>query len=376
MVLIHPDNWHDVVESIASTKAKNPKVVVIGPKDAGKSTFIRFAFEKLSDRFASLCRLEADCGQPDFSPPGVLNLAVRQSSPERTQIVSQRFLGFVNPSSNPMLYASVVSKVFEDYEREFSKSPLFVNCHGWDTGMGKTTWESVITLVQPDFVVHVDSDADTAQIDVFPSNPFLSASLPVPSPVWLPISRIIVLGEEEGKKKESASDRRWVKYASHFRPDLAFRNEFRASSPLDFYKYPYVKMLDLDVSSIILSFPCSDVALTARSVEATIVGLVNAESGQCICLGFVAAVDDAKMYTVIPPNIPLALGASISEIVRGDMNWSPRDQIFHLGKFTSVDFTDRPHGEPYFLTNVLVDDAAGAKSASTRTNLQRKRLRK
>ena len=376
MVLIYPDDWHDAVEKIASGSTAEPRIVVLGPQGAGKSTFIRFALDKLISRYPSVCRLEADCGQPDLSPPGVLNLSVKHQDRGRVEIVSQRFLGFVNPATNPISYAKVVGEVFEDYKREFSACPLFVNCHGWDTGLGKTTWESVITLVNPTLVVHVDSDEDTARLDILPNNAFLKGTYPVPEPEWLPISRVIVMDEVEGKKKETSADRRWVKYASHFRPDLLFKDEFRACPPLEFYKYPYTRMLVLELSKITFSFPCSDaVPEPTKAVEALIVGLCNSASGQCVCLGFVAASDAAKLYVVVPPNIPKALGDTIDHVVRGDMNWSPRDQVTHKGKFTSVDFTSNEHGEPYFLTNVLVDDAAGARSASTRTNLQRKRLR-
>ena len=115
-----------------------------------------------------------------------------------------------------------------------------------------------------------------------------------------------------------------------------------------------------------------------RAISNTIVGLCNAESGQMICLGFVAGCTESVISVIIPPNIPEKSGKAINHIVRGEMNWSPRDGVCHKGRITSTDFLplncDEYIGRPNFLGLSLRDDTSGATKPSTRTNLRRKRL--
>jgi hypothetical protein len=374
---IYPDDWHDAVELFQTVPS--PRIVVCGRVGAGKSSFIRFATSKMLEKCATVCRLEGDCGQPDNTPPGVLSLSLSHAERgKKVQIVSQRFLGFVTPGTEPVQYMAVVSKVYHDYVERFSDIPLFVNMHGWNNGVGLLTWKAAVTVVQPDFVVHIG--ADEAQFEIPERNPFLDGEYAVPSPRWIKLSKVIVLpGDKVGEElsKEVPSDRRWKRFASHFRPDLMYKNEFKSCHPNEFFKDPYVKVFRLPRAETSIEFPCCDLAPPDphRAILSTIVGLVNKESGQLVCLGYVASCDDSEIRILIPPNIPVEFGECIDTIIRGEMNWSPRERVRHNGKITSTDFLPHkcdPEGMPYFLPNSLDDDLS--KTASTRTNLLRKRL--
>ena len=372
MVVIKPDEWHEIPDRIQALKC--PTVLVCGAKGVGKSSFIRFALEKLQGKYKGICRLEADCGQPDHTAPGVLSLALYDSSSSNPKIVSQRFLGTVNPGTDPFAYVDVVSKVYGDYRERHSDKPLFVNMHGWSTGTGMLTWEAVILVVQPDIVVHIGG----SELSISERNPFVSGEFTVPSIEWIRPSPIIVMEDEESAvyNKELAGDRRWKRFASHFRPDLAFKDEFKSCHPKEFFRYPYVKLLTLPRDSTSISFVCSNdpPSDVYRAIDKLIVGLCNSASGQLICLGFVVdATNPTGLSILIPPNIPERFGASIDSIVRGEMNWSPRDRVSHKGKITSTDFLP-PNcpSMPYFLPNYLVTEVS--KTASTRSNLKRRRL--
>ena len=343
---------------------------------------IRFLMEKLKTRYDSICRLEADCGQPDHTPPGVLSLSLRESVSSRVKLVSQRFLGFVNPSTDPFLYVKVVSQLYDDYRRGFCNSPLFVNMHGWSTGTGIETWAAVLLTIQPDFVVYLGDDEN--EFEITSRNSFISADLPVPSSEWIRLSGIITIDEVANlpnRSQEIAGDQRWKKFASHFRPDLAFKDEYKSCHPSEFFRYPFVRLITLNISDTHISFPgnCGEVIPIdpLRAVVSRIVGLSNSESSQLICLGFVVAFDLTTISIVIPPNISETYGQAINSIVRGEMNWSPRDRVCHNGRVTSTDFLPiggDPSGLPYFLPHSLKDEGSGAAKASSRTNLRRKRL--
>lgn len=377
MVLIKPDEWHVVAERFEGLQAL--RILVCGGKGVGKSTFIRFMLEQLQSKYKGVCRLEADCGQPDHTAPGVLSLALYDSTSTRPKIVSQRFLGSVNPGTNPFTYVEAVSQVFGDYQARHSTKPLFVNMHGWSTGTGILTWDAVIQVVQPDFVVHIGKEG--SELAISERNPLVSQDCPPPKFELIKLSPIIVMGEDEETlnwNKELASDRRWKRYASHFRPDLLVKDEFKSCHPKEFFLSPFVRLMKLEKRVLTVSFPqCNKAPSNVyAAINNTIVGLCNSESSQMICLGFVASVDDPTTVSVIiPPNIPEKFGLSINSIVRGEMNWSPRDRVCHKGKITSTDFL--PPGcdsMPYFLPNTLVSEVS--KTASTRTDLKRRRLMK
>lgn len=377
MVLIIPDGWHDIEDIFNMSQGSPIRVLVLGSKGVGKSTFTRFFTGKLGPKIGALCRIETDCGQPDFSPPGVLNLAVLRNN-EKIQVVSQRYVGFVTPSVNPIAYVECIEKLFKDYEGRFANIPLIVNLHGWNMGMGRKTYEAAIHIIKPDFVVHIGSSKEDPSFAVEPINPFISIFLPAPQPSWLSLAPVVLLtDDEEGRciASMTARDKRWVKYATHFRPDLVIRNEYKSAHPRDFFLSPFCRLLSLSKASVSVSLPYANTVPQDpfKLLEQLLVGLCNSASGQCVCLGFVDSIDDEGVYVVIPPNIPKIMTDSIDEIVKGEMNWSPREQISYNGKTTSTDFTTNPEGEPYFLTRVLVDDDI-AKTASTRTNLGRKRL--
>ena len=373
MVLIMPDDWHQVVHDIAAISF--PKVVVIGLKGAGKSTFCRFLGDQLLTKFPSVCTLETDCGQPEHTAPGTISLTEKsRTGGSPIGIVSQRFLGFVNPGTNPFAYIETVELVHGDYATGFGSHPLIVNCHGWGSGTGKETWEAIITLVQPDFVVHIGTEC--AELPIAGNNPFLSnPDLPIPTPRWMPLSKVIVMDDSK-LTQSSSSDKRWIKFASHFRPDLVRRDTFKSSPISSFFVSPFSRALELEVASVAITVPCCDEPppRPIAAIESTVVGLCNAETGQCICMGFVASVDAEFVCLFIPPNIPARLADRIDLIVRGEVNWSPRDQVCHKGKTTGTDFTAIPGGEPFFLTNVLAGEGTGARVPSSRTNLKRRRL--
>ena len=374
MVLIFPDDWDDVLRILKPSMDSGVCIVVLGNKAVGKSTFIRFLVTKLGAR---ICRMETDCGQPDYSPPGVLNLSVL-SDPNRVQVVSQRYLGFVTPSADPIAYVECVEKLCIDYERTLAGTPLVVNLHGWNIGIGAKTYEAVLQVVKPDFVIHIGGNKDDASFAIEAHNPFTSVPLAVPTPVWYGLSPVICLtDDEEGRNLSSmkARDKRWVKFASHFRPDLVTRKEYKSSHPCDFFVPPFSRLLTIPKSKVAVKFLHAQIFPRDPfgNIENLIVGLCNSGSGQCVCLGFVSAADGENVYVLIPPNVLKTFTDSVDQIWRGEMNWSPREQICFNGKTTSTDFTSNPDGEPFFLTNVLVDSDL-AKTASTRTNLARKRL--
>lgn len=382
MVVVIPEDWNLEIDRILRGGVTKSTIVVLGAKGNGKSTFVRvlsdFCLKYDEGSYRRVAILDTDCGQPEKTAPGVMSLFVKEVDLKGVTInrmVSQRFVGFVNPAVNPFLYTQIVGELFGDFSRSESLAgvPLIVNCHGWGSGCGRETWEAVISTVRPDLIVQLGSLDGGVNLDC--QNSFLDAAdTPMKSslPELRVLSKVISVNDESG----SSSDKRWVKFATHFRPDLARKESFKASHPQEFFVWPYSKFVSLAVAKICFSFPCLDAPSSILSeqlgaVEKSIVGLCHSESGQCICLGFVDSVSLDKIGVFVPPSISHELVAIIDLVVKGDVHWSPRERVSHRGKTSIVD-TPFEEEEAFYLQNVLGGSAA--RLPSSRTNLKRSRL--
>ena len=381
MSLIIPDDWHDSVNRMQQIHSTTPlRAVVIGPKNVGKSTFVRFVTDKLlkSDQQA-VFTLETDCGQPDNTPPGIISLTRRRLLPNSdfvdNEIISQRFLGFTNPASNPFTYIRTIEQVVSDHSFLHQQHPLIVNCHGYGTSVGKETWEAIITSIQPEVVIYIGCP----KFEVREDHAFLSNPVPVRTIIeWITLSKVIVLGEDKkhtDPNQTTSSDYRWIKFAQHFRPDLISRNVYKSCHPKDFFIFPFTRLLEIiQPSKLQLTFPCFDEPPSdpLRAIEGTIVALIGA--GQVVSLAYVARTSSDQISLIIPPNVLLNRIQTVDTIARGEMNWSPRDKVAYNGKSTSTDYITSD--EPYFLTKVLGGDGTGAKLPRARADLKRRRLSK
>lgn len=78
-----PEDWRaavsDVLEALqASTEGvvPVPTTVLVGPKGVGKSTLARFLVNQLLNSHPVVAFLDADCGQPEMTPPGVVSVTL------------------------------------------------------------------------------------------------------------------------------------------------------------------------------------------------------------------------------------------------------------------------------------------------------------
>jgi len=389
MSIITPDDWHDVAEKLVERALAGPiRVVIIGIRNVGKSSFGRFLTLKLCQRIDSgIFSLETDCGQPDNTPPGVISLSHRfhNKSLDRHQslIKSSRYLGIVNPAIEPFLYMEEVRQVFNDYRAIPNAGSLIVNCHGYGSGVGLETWETIITLVEPHVVVHIGNEV--GELPLREPIQYLT-DLPRPSnpAEWIPLSPIIV-NHTSGSpstggdpNQASGADYRWIKFAEHFRPDLVRKNTYKSANPRDFFVYPYCRLYTIDPRKLQLKFPFFDSPEGPSKPWEAIEGLtvaLTAESGpiQFICMAFVLHVSTQSVQLIIPPNIRISAMSTMTAIVRGDVNWSPRDRVSYKNKTTNAESTCA-YEEAYFLHNVLGGDDSGANQASSRADLKRRRL--
>lgn len=109
------------IEGLVESTQNPPKVLICGPKKTGKSSLARRVINALLAHHDSVNLLEADCGQPQFGPPGFVSMTnvseplllpphcvLRQ--PDETMVI-----GDVSAESNPITYINTIRKLLEGH---------------------------------------------------------------------------------------------------------------------------------------------------------------------------------------------------------------------------------------------------------------------
>ncbi|PRW58709.1 polynucleotide 5 -hydroxyl-kinase NOL9 [Chlorella sorokiniana] len=215
-----PPLWHQAAGEVQHTLAaaaaaqggagagqagQPPVIVVCGAKKVGKSTFARFLLNSLLARHGCVAYLDTDCGQPEFTAPGLVSLNLVTApvlGPPHMHLrrpAAAFFVGDVSPANDPARYLQYVRELYRWYcrhggaaaaeaagssgsgsgsqqqqqqqQQQLQLPPLVVNTHGWVKGMG---YDVLVELLQGLPVSHM--------IQIAASNP--KKNLP-PGSFWL-----------------------------------------------------------------------------------------------------------------------------------------------------------------------------------------------
>ncbi|PSK38510.1 Polynucleotide 5'-hydroxyl-kinase grc3 [Elsinoe australis] len=176
----------------AREEAEPPRVLVSGPKAAGKSTFCRclinaIVSERQADSERTCFLLDLDPGQPEFGPAGQVSLvqirapvlgpafthcSMRPGLPYRT--IRAHTLAANSPREDMDFYlrcAVNLCKHYVDLSKQFDDAPLVINCPGWVTGSGTALVERLIkSITVTDAVVFEPSDFQQQDPISFPKS--------------------------------------------------------------------------------------------------------------------------------------------------------------------------------------------------------------
>ncbi|SCU93442.1 LADA_0G03114g1_1 [Lachancea dasiensis] len=153
----HQANLHDM------------RVMVLGGKNCGKSTFLRLLLQRLlhtnEDEHEPIFYLDLDPGQPEFSRPDCISLSKIDKSLELGNPLAQsnftpiaeRYIGTNSPSSFPTQYLKEVSELFDSFSSEFHMGTTLLNVPGWIKGFGIQILNYLINNFKPTHIVLVDS---------------------------------------------------------------------------------------------------------------------------------------------------------------------------------------------------------------------------
>lgn len=144
------------------------RVVAIGPKSSGKSTFNRLLCNTLLSKpsVKKLLYLDLDPGQPEFGPPGQLSLVevtasilgpsfthLARAQATRSRLIRSHTIAATSLKDDPDHYLACARDLAQHAKNQY---PLVVNSCGWVTGLGANVLEDLISLAGITDVVVLD----------------------------------------------------------------------------------------------------------------------------------------------------------------------------------------------------------------------------
>ncbi|KAM3162597.1 hypothetical protein ACU8KH_02850 [Lachancea thermotolerans] len=168
------ERWHTSLSDLTFFHKNSPhdmRVVVLGGKNSGKSTFLRLLAQRLlhtgrqEDDF--LYFLDIDSGQAEFSRPDCISLSKLGSNFElgnhlgqaEAEQVLEYYVGTSSPHVFPTKYLSDVSRLIDSFSEENFMGSALLNVPGWIKGFGVQIMNDVINRFKPTHVVFIDSNS-------------------------------------------------------------------------------------------------------------------------------------------------------------------------------------------------------------------------
>ncbi|MEM3754374.1 MAG: Clp1/GlmU family protein, partial [Candidatus Bathyarchaeia archaeon] len=159
-----PESWNEAVEKILGMK--NPKVIVIGDVDSGKSTFCTYLINKTIDKGINPIIIDADIGQSDLGPPTTIGLGIAKEyalSLSSLNIEKLLFIGYTSPSLVKEKVINGIKKLIEIVHEQ--KAPIIINTDGWIMGEEAISYKiKMLSEISPDIVIGMAKDDELNQI--------------------------------------------------------------------------------------------------------------------------------------------------------------------------------------------------------------------
>ncbi|CCC66853.1 hypothetical protein NCAS_0A02950 [Naumovozyma castellii] len=169
--------WSAAIENlnmIHRNESLDVRIMVIGGKNSGKSTFLKLLLENFLHGGSSmemtqqeLLYLDLDPGQPEYSHPECISLTEINSSEKVLgqdlnqafkKIIKQLYVGMPSPQDEPTLYLEKVDKIIEAFENESFVGTSLLNLPGWIKGFGLNILNHIIKQYKPTNIIILESN--------------------------------------------------------------------------------------------------------------------------------------------------------------------------------------------------------------------------
>lgn len=151
----------------------NSKLITIGGKGVGKSTFVRHLINSNFDKFQKFLFIDLDIGQPELFVPQTLSATV-VTEPILGPGYLQNFkpakavlFGDINVLPDPIKYWRCVVEIhkFCASNAEFARIPWIINTMGYSRGFGSELIACILKIFKPTDLVQIQSRLNMENFD-------------------------------------------------------------------------------------------------------------------------------------------------------------------------------------------------------------------
>ncbi|CAI4034908.1 hypothetical protein SMKI_12G0440 [Saccharomyces mikatae IFO 1815] len=180
-----PECWSAPLEQLYlshKNAAYDTRVMVIGGKNSGKSTFLRLLLEKFTQDIRDcatsqeeLLYLDLDPGQPEYSLPDSVSLNKVFSSPivlgqhfcqdSNFQTLLQFYVGSSSPQDEPSSYLNYTDKLIDYLEEQAFFGTSLLNLPGWIKGFGMHILNHIIRKYKPTHLLFLETANSKRHLD-------------------------------------------------------------------------------------------------------------------------------------------------------------------------------------------------------------------
>lgn len=155
--LVPPEDWRSAARTILDSRAR--RILVLGPRDAGKSSFCRFLLSEAWSSGREAALLDTDPGQKMVGPPACVTLG-RRDAKAAICLARIAFLGAVDPLRGwgPLLAGA--ARLADAVE----KGLLVANTGGLLRRAGRRLKATKIAALRPGLLVAIGDDPDLEAI--------------------------------------------------------------------------------------------------------------------------------------------------------------------------------------------------------------------
>ncbi|XP_040577007.1 uncharacterized protein [Lepeophtheirus salmonis] len=175
--------WDIALRSISISREngiQTPKLLVVGGKGVGKSSFTKYQLNSLLDK-SPVYFIDLDPGQAEFTPPGFISVHLIKSpviGPNFTHIYNQAkisyYIGDVNMCNCGARFLNCAIQLLDELkaDKEGGSYPWIINTMGFNKGLGIVFMVDIIRLFEPTTIVNIQSrfPKKNFELDFSPSN--------------------------------------------------------------------------------------------------------------------------------------------------------------------------------------------------------------
>lgn len=151
----------------------NSKLVTIGGKGVGKSTFVRYMINSNFTKFQKFLFIDLDIGQPELFVPQTLSATVLGEPVlgpgylRNIKPVKSVLFGDINVLPDPIKYLRCVTEIakFCTSNVEYRNIPWIINTMGYSRGFGNELMACILKIFQPTDLVQIQSRSHLDNFD-------------------------------------------------------------------------------------------------------------------------------------------------------------------------------------------------------------------